>query len=165
MRLCPRCNKRLRASRRMRDRFNDLGDEYDFFDEEIDAVVDEAIEWNGISRWAQLLRRAEGTIRLGLNAFHAGRRLVQLVDGSLVDLESAINLAEQTLLQAADEFGRVTDRVMRTSAVSAIRNAIRHLQSARFRLQGRSPLPGSPADSMRRALEYIGRARSAMGLP
>ena len=162
MRLCSRCNRRLRASRRRRNGLDDLGDEYGFFDEEIDTVVDEAIEWNGVSRWARLLRLAEREIRFGLNTFQAGRPVGVV--------QNTIYQAEQRLRQAADEIRQVTDKETRSSALGAISNAVTRLQFARNQLEGRSVVPGgrtltSPADSMRGALEWIGHARRAMGLP
>lgn len=72
---CPCCDNCLRASSRIRDGFDDLGEEYDFFDEEVDAVIDEAIRRPAIpggrrgavrrtlSRWPRMLRLAEGAYR------------------------------------------------------------------------------------------------------
>ena len=78
MGLCPCCNKRLRTSRRVRNGFDDLGEEYDFSDEEVDVLSDEAIRRTAIpggrrgsvrrtvSGWPRMLRPAEGAIRIGV---------------------------------------------------------------------------------------------------
>jgi hypothetical protein len=91
MRLCPRCSARFRASNRTRDGFDDLGDDYDLFDEEVDTLIDEAIDEathlsgrpGGLpgpvrhtrSPWLRFLRLAEGAIRSALSAFLAGQGL------------------------------------------------------------------------------------------
>ncbi len=170
MGLCPCCDKRLKASRRMRDGFDDLGEEYDLSDEEDDALIDEAVRRPAIpggrrgavrrtlSQWPRMLRLAEGAIRIGLNVFRTGRP-VGIV-------QNAIYRAEQALRQTAAEIGRVTGGPRRSSALNAISNAVTRLQFARDQLQGRSVVPGgrsltSPADSLRGALEWIGYARNA----
>jgi hypothetical protein len=157
----------------MRDEFDNLDDDYDLFDEEVDALIDEAIQPPAIpggqrgaarrtlSRWPRLLRLAESAIRTALNAFRTGQ-------GPRVVL-NLIYQAEQNLNVAADEIGQVTGGERRSSALRAIDYAVTRLQFARNQLQGISIVPGgrsltSPADSLRGALEWIGHARSAIGL-
>lgn len=173
MRLCPRCSARFRAYNRTRDGFDDLDADYDLFDDELDTLIDEAIRRPAIpggrrgavrrtlSRWPRLLRLAGGAIRRALSAFTTGR-------GAGV-VANAIYQGEQALRQAAAEIRGVTGGTRRSSALNAISNAVTRLQFARNQLQGISIVPGgrsltSPADSLRGALEWIGHARSAIGL-
>ena len=81
MGLCPRCNRRLRASRRTRDGLDDLGDDYGFFDEEIDAIVDEAVRprptlppRNACEHAERMLRRAERGLETSWEKFREALR-------------------------------------------------------------------------------------------
>ncbi len=77
MGLCPRCNMRLRASGRMRDEFDNLDDDYDLFDEEVDALIDEAVPGpppgdHPLRRLAELLAYAATAIGDARDAYNTG---------------------------------------------------------------------------------------------
>jgi hypothetical protein len=153
MRLCPRCNKRLRASRRMRDEFDSLDDNYDLFDEEVDALIDEAgppppPPSDFYTRLDRLLENAEDEIGDALRACVTGR--------PLFEIRPPVDRAIENLTAAETEAAGHT-RVLRwiTRAISILRFARAVLGLSRANCEG----------NLQNALGAVRWARRALGLP
>jgi hypothetical protein len=163
----------------MWDGFGDLGEEYDFFDEEIDAVVDEAIRpprrpptppppFPFLAGLVELLGYAENSIDYALGALNSGAPLAEVLEhiGDAIRYLAYRHPGEigATRLIVA-EIRRIGDRnspqaQFLRGIIRLISRAIRLVRSAQA-----SRNVGVMATALREAREAVRRARRALGLP
>lgn len=153
MRQCPRCGSMYRAAVSARDSLDDIDEDFERADEELDALVDEALR-TVVSNVPGSARRPAGRWPRLLSS--AQRQITQvLANPSRSDAANILIAATRALEEAADELALITSGSRQNAVLNPIVNALYNIDAARRAQRG----TGNFVSSLNAASQFIHQTR------